>query len=205
MPILDALERRALFRLTRSLAFIVVFVLTLGLIVCAVIFAGDLAPSQNPTVSYKKVWTQLHTQVSSAPDPTEMTPSDGDGAKITVDLPVQLQPYFASADHKSALYEHLSRIDADDRKDYLANLVDVMNDAKKRNELDDNVVKTYYELKDSQMALAKDGHALQTTTRLYVIGGAVSTLFMIAFCSLILVLLAIERNTRPQDISIPKH
>jgi len=206
MPILDELERRALFRLTRSLAFIVVFVLTLGLIVSAVIFAGDLVPSESPTVSYKTVWTQLHTQATPAPDASRTGgPPDVDTGPAAVDIPAQLQPYFNSADSKRALYEHLSRLDVDERNSYLANLFEVMDEAKTRGELDDNVSNTYYELKDSQLELANDGRAHRTTARLYILGGAVSTLLMIALCSLILVLLAIERNTRRPGPSIASH
>ncbi len=196
MPILDELERRALFRLTRSLALIVVFVLTLGLVVGAVIFADDFVPRESPTVSYRKVWLQLHPQAAPAPDTSRTAQSEGDTDPAAVDLPVQLLPYFTSSDSKRALYEHLSRIGVDERKDYLGNLANVMNEAKVRGELDDDVINTYYELKDSQIELAKDGHALRTTTQIYILSGAASTLFLIALFSLILVLLAIERNTR---------
>jgi hypothetical protein len=196
MPILDQLERRALFRLTRSLAFIVVFVLTLGLIIGAVIFADDFLPRENPNISYKTVWMQLHPQATPTPDSSNTTPSVSDTGPTSVDLPVHLQPYFNSPDSKRALYEHLSRLDVDERNSYIANLVEVMNEAKVRNELNDDVINTYYDLKDSQLEIAKEAHTLRTTTQLYILGGAVSTLFLIALCSLILVLLAIERNTR---------
>ena len=97
----------------------------------------------------------------------------------------ELLPYFTSSDSKRALYEHLSRIGVDERKDYLANLANVMNEAKVRGELDDDVINTYYELKDSQIELAKDGHSLRTTTQIYILSGAASTLFLIALFSLI--------------------
>jgi hypothetical protein len=161
----------------------------------AVIFADDFVPRESPTVSYRKVWLQLHPQAAPAPGTSRTAQSEGDTDPAAVDLPVQLLPYFTS-DSKRALYEHLSRIDVDERKDYLANLVNVMNEAKVRGELDDDVINTYYELKDSQIELAKDGHALRTTSQIYILGGAASTLFLIALFSLILVLLAIERNTR---------
>jgi hypothetical protein len=205
MPILDELERRALFRLTRSLAFIVVFVLTLGLIISTVIFAGDLIPSGSTNVSYKKIWTRLHTATPAPEISGAGVLPDVDTGPTAVDIPVQLQPYFTSADNKRALYEHLSALDVDGRKDYLANLFEVMNEAKTRNELDDTVINTYYQMKDSQIASANEGRALGTTTRLYILGGAVSTLFMIALCSLILVLLAIERNTRQPRRSMAIH
>jgi len=197
MPILDQLERRALFRLTRSLAFIVVFVLTLGLVVGTVIFADDLfVPRENPSISYRTIWMQLHPQTAPTPDSSNTAPSVSDTSPTSVDLPVHLQPYFSSPESKRALYEHLSRLDADERKYYVENLVEVMNEAKVRNELNDDVINTYYDLKDSQLEIAKDGRTLRTTRQLYILGGAVSTLFLIALCSLILVLLAIERNTR---------
>ena len=183
----------------------VVFVLTLGLIVGVVVFAGDIVPKESPTVSYKTIWTQLHTAVPAPETPGTAALPDVDSGPRVVDIPAQLQQYFTSVDSKRALYEHLSGLDVDGRKDYLANLFEVMNEAKTRGELDDTVISTYYQMKDSQLASTNEGRALRTTTRLYILGGAVSTLFMIALCSLILVLLAIERNTRRLGTSIVSH
>jgi predicted PurR-regulated permease PerM len=60
MPVLETLEQRGLFRLTRFVAFIVVLFLTCGLIIGGVAFMGDFLPNHESHVSYSTIASELH-------------------------------------------------------------------------------------------------------------------------------------------------
>jgi hypothetical protein len=87
-------------------------------------------------------------------------------------------------------------LDSIERTEYLNNLSQVVKASQSSGEDTTNVINKYFELKQTQLALAKADSAARTLRWLYIAASALSIMFLIALASLILVLLAIERNTR---------
>ena len=191
MPILDSLERRALFRLTRALAFVFVLILTAALIIGAILLAKDLAPSETATVSYNSVAQALHPQASESTQ-------QGSDAVLTdpIDLPFTLQPYFTNAANRAVLQRHLSRLDSSEREDYLRNMAEVVTQAKAHSDDMTETMNKFMELKSDQADLAKSDREARVMRQIYIASAAVSVILLIGLFSLILVMLAIERNTR---------
>lgn len=202
MALLESVERGALFRLTRFLAFVVIVALSSALIIGAFVFAGDLVPNQSSKVSFSEISNELHptpkaNQYSSNPSPS----IEGPQSPPSLDLPFVLQPYFSSSDNRKVLMGHMEGLDSSDRAEYLDNLSQVVEEGKKSGEDVTGVINKYFELKQAQLALAKADSAERLTRQLYIVGSAISIMFLIALASLILVLLAIERNTRRDAVT----
>jgi len=198
MAVLEILEQRALFRLTRLVAFVIVLFLTIALLIGATMFVSDFLPNKESHVSYSTISSELHP----APQSDASTSSEGEPPPPKPDslnLPFVLQPYFSTTDNLKVLKNHLSGLDSDERTDYLANLAEVVQEAKTQNADATEVINRYFEDKNTQMELAKLDRSARLERQLSVAGAAISTIFLIAMASLVLVLLAIERNTRKPE------
>ncbi len=197
MTLLESVERRGLFRLTRFLAFVVILALSLALVIGAFIFAGDMIPNRTPAVSFNEISHELHPAPEanqSGSNPSQ--PGEESQGAPSLDLPFVLQPYFSASDNRQVLMRHLEGLDSSERTEYLNNLSQVVKASQSSGEDTTNVINKYFELKQTQLALAKADSAARTLRRLYIAASALSIIFLIALASLILVLLAIERNTR---------
>jgi len=197
MAVLESIERRGLFRLTRFLAFVVILALSLALVIGAVIFAGDLIPNRTPAVSFNEISRELHpAPEANQPGSNSSQPGDEFQGAPSLDLPFVLQPYFSASDNREVLMRHMEGLDSTERTEYLNNLSQVVKASQSSGEDTTNVINKYFELKQTQLALAKADSTARTLRRLYIAASALSITFLIALASLILVLLAIERNTR---------
>lgn len=195
MPILETLEQRALFRLTRLLTFFIIVLLSIGLLIGIAFFASDFLPNGQTHVAYSTISGELHPATAAGSESNSTTPPSRSN-DATPEIPFVLQPYFSNSDNRQVLLGHLAGLDSDERRDYLDNLAEVVATAKEQGGDVVAVVNRYFEDKSSQMDLAKADKTARLLRQVYVIGGCISTLMLIALASLILVLLAIERNTR---------
>jgi hypothetical protein len=197
MPVLESIEQRLLFRLTRFVAFIIVLVLTIGLVVGAILFLNDFLPNQEAHLTYSTIYSELHAQ-----KPTTDVPATEEAPQVatedTLKLPFVLQPLFSTTENRNVLKKHMADLDSDEREEYLSNLAEVVTQAKAQGDDTTAVVNQYFEDKEGKIALAKLDRSSRLERQLYVAAAAVSIVLLIAFASLILVLLAIERNTRPR-------
>jgi hypothetical protein len=202
VALLESVERGALFRLTRFLAFVVILALSLALVIGAFTFAGDLVPNQSAKVSFSEISSELHpASESNQPGSVPSPPVEGSQGSTSLDLPFVLQPYFSSADNRGVLMHHMDGLDSSERTEYLDNLTQVVEEGKRSGEDTTKVINTYFELKQTQLALAKADSSARSMRQLYIVASAVSIMFLIALASLILVLLAIERNTRRNAVT----
>jgi hypothetical protein len=200
MAFLETVEKRLLFRLTRFLAFVVILALSLALIIGAVSFAGDLIPNQSSEVTFNEINSELHPPHESNQHDTNTSPIRED-FQSSLDLPLVLQPYFSSSDNRVVLMRHMDGLDSSERIEYLDNLSRVVRASESKREDTIEVINKYFELKQAQLTLAKADSAARTQRLIYMVASAFSIMFLIAMASLILVLLAIERNTRSHAIS----
>jgi hypothetical protein len=106
--------------------------------------------------------------------------------------------YLSDQSNKSVLEGWLRGLDADQRQDFLDNLEDVIKYAEQNNLDVIQAVNTYRELKLQKYRAAESKAADARISRYGTIGGIVAAVMLIVALSLVLVVLAIERNTRPQ-------
>jgi hypothetical protein len=202
MALLESVETRLLFRLTRFLAFVVILALSLALLIGAFSFAGELIPNQSSKVTFKDISRELHPAPEAVqPDSSSSQPGADSQSSPSLDLPFALQPYFSSSDNRAVLMRHMDGLDSSERTEYLDNLSQVVKASESNREDTTNVINKYFELKQTQLALAKADSAARTQRLIYIAASAFSIMFLIAMASLILVLLAIERNTRGHAIT----
>ncbi len=199
MAALEEIERRGLFRLTRFLAFTVIGVLSLGIVVAAVEFTNDFMPPQvNHRISYAKIQNELNPSATYTASPDESST-----AKPTLtqgDIPPLLRPYFDTPRALAFLSDEVSGLTSEERSAYLINMSEVVAGARSDKAEVIPVIGQYMKDKRDQAAAERASQATRTQRQIYIAGGVISTLFLIALASLILVLLAIERNTRQSKV-----
>jgi hypothetical protein len=199
VPILDRLETGALFRLTRFVAFSVVLLLTSALLVGAFVFFNDFFPKDSSHVSYGRIHQELEPE--RAPSSAQIAGQQPvpNSESDDLQLPLPLQPYFADSTNRKVLKDHLQSFDTSERSEYVDNLSEVIESAKREGADNDRIIaiiNRYFEDKADQMSLARLDKESRRQRQLYLIGGTASVIAAIAVASLVLVLLAIERNTR---------
>ena len=193
MPVLELIEQRGLFRLTRFMTLAIILCLTVGLLVGVALFGSDLLPNHDSHVSYSTISSELHPTISKDQDGTSSR-SSGDVPPFS--LPKDLQPYFNDSQNQTVLMNHISGLSSDERQEYLSNLSEIVASAEKNKASVIDVINRYFEDKTSKIEAVKADQTSRLIRQIYIVAGFLSTIFLIALASLILVLLAIERNTR---------
>jgi hypothetical protein len=199
MNTLDTVERKALFRFTRLLAFTVILVLSIGLVAALATLMATWKPGGLSRVDPEEVLRALN-QTSRA-----ITPSDGakqPQAQETnilpgVTVPFVLQEYFSDPGNRDILLAHIDRYTTDEQQDYLDNLSDVVQEAQKQKANVVDAINAFFRIKDKKLQDAQVRRSADQAKQLYELGFTISALGLIGVFSLVLVLLAIERNTRP--------
>lgn len=203
MPFLETFERKGLFRFTRILALLVIVALILGLIVGAVLFASTLIQSNDKRVEPESVVAAIRPP---APDGREVTSESSTtlgqsgpslaGSFPGLKIPFSLQAYFGHRDFREFMITKFAGNSLVDQQEYLDNMGEVVDAAKAANLKDSDAIETYVRLKDNQLQVANSRKMERTQMRIYAIEATGATFGLIGLFSLILVLLAIERNTR---------
>jgi hypothetical protein len=202
MALLETVETRLLFRLTRFLAFVAILALSLALFIGAFRFADELIPNQSSEVTFNEISRELHPAPEAIqPGSSSFQPGADSQSSPSLDLPFALQPYFSSSVNRAALMRQMEGLDSSERTEYLGNLSKVVKASESNREDTTNVINKYFELKQTQLNRAKADSAARTKRLIYIAASAFSIMFLIAMASLILVLLAIERNTRSHAIT----
>jgi len=200
MSVLTTIERKFLFNLTRILALLVIAVLVLAVVVGAVMTeksrtAGDssaVAPQEVVDVIKPKP-NAAQSDSGQAPD----TPSPRDlGLLPGVKLSFALQKHFSTPENVVALNNWLRAIPEEQRQNFLDEMSATVTEAE-RQQLDPiQAINAFHELKMQKLADKKVHDEAQKQAEILAVEAGAAALGFIALFSLILVLLAIERNTR---------
>lgn len=200
MSVLTTIERKFLFNLTRILALLVIAVLVLALVVGAILTekartSGDpsaVAPQEVVDVIKPKARAQ-----QTEPGQEPVAPSSRDlGLLPGVKLPFVLQKHFSTPENVVALNGWLRAIPDDQRQAFLDELAATVSEAE-RQQLDPiQAINAFHELKMQRLADKKLHDEAQKQAEILAVEAGAAALGFIALFSLILVLLAIERNTR---------
>ncbi|RKR36204.1 hypothetical protein [Paraburkholderia sp. BL17N1] len=202
MSIVEGFERKALFNITRAVALVCVTVFLLG-IVGGVFYGVSVWQEQvNTEISPQEIVDRLKPV---DPPKTEMQQPQGTQPPVAqgpaqsplsgFQIPFSLQKYI-SGDNAQIVRTHLNEIPAEERQAYLNELGAVVTaaEANKINAVE--AINAYMEAKSERYKQAAVKRAEKWETLKVVAEITASGLFLVAIFSLVLVLLAIERNTR---------
>lgn len=200
MSMLTTIERKFLFTLTRVLALLVIAVLVIGIVIGVVMVERSRADGDSSAVAPHEVVDVIKPKAGEAPAaPDQETPAPAPkdlGLLPGVKLSFVLQKHFSSPENVVALNNWLRMIPEEQRQPFLDEMAATVTEAE-RQQLDPiSAINTFHELKMQKLADKKISDEAQKAAEILAVEAAAGALGLIALFSLILVLLAIERNTR---------
>jgi hypothetical protein len=189
MPFTETFERKVLFKFARVGVVCIVLLLTIVLIVAVGEFIGYYGLGRS-NVSPEEVFSRL------APFTESTSPSfglgEGGGMGLPSRLPIFVQRYFAEPSTRARLLSELSDLSEDEQQDYLDNLTQVVQEAENHKISIENSIDVFMRLRSQRRI-----QSLRVASKRAYCGiVALSALALLGLFTLILVLLAIERNTR---------
>lgn len=194
---------KPLSQFEKSLFLVVRWVVTALIVIGIVgigVFVVNLATiEEQHFVSFEQVKSTIETM--------ERPPEDGEPATPQVERPAIIDDYFEEGSQNYQVFEGwLSNLSAEEQESFLQNLAYIMREAEGQDEVDViDAINTYQTLKFESYDTAGmfDEYATQGLVVANV-AGIFSSLFIVVLLILVLVLLAIERNTRvaPQAPSV---
>ncbi|MFL9886179.1 hypothetical protein PQR66_24275 [Paraburkholderia agricolaris] len=202
MSIVEGFERKALFNITRAVALVCVTVFLLG-IVGGVFYGVSVWQQQvNTSISPQDIVDQLkpvEPPKTEAQQPQGTQPPVAQGPAQSplsgFQIPFSLQKYI-SGDNAQIVRSHLNEIPAEDRQTYLNELGAVVTAAEAGKVSAVEAINAYMDAKSERYKQAAVKRAEKWETLKLVGEITAGGLFLVAIFSLVLVLLAIERNTR---------
>jgi hypothetical protein len=198
MALIDAIERGTFFRLTRIVAFLWLFLLIAGSILSVFLFFAAM----NRSVGHVAPELTLPASETNAAGGTAGNAHLGENSNASpltsLRVPLTVQSYLDDEENKKVVEGWLELLDPSDRQDFLDNMAEVITAAEKQRADVVTAINRYKELKLAKIAAAKQGPDFMgiSIRPLDVLIGIFVQLALIALVSLVLVLLAIERNTR---------
>lgn len=195
-------ERKVLFRIARIVAFSFCFILFLSLLGgAAYLLTTGEEPAQPPDAS--ALAQELKpAPASTSPQDAQATVGPTKSAPLPaalrgVRLPPTLQELFLDEQNQQVLSNWLEELPVEERQAFLDGLAKAVEEARKAGVEDSDAMNLYRERFVEYLAQKTAEEAKVRAERTYIVGALVSTLVLIALFSLVLVMLAIERNTRP--------
>ena len=194
-------ERKVLFRIARFVAFTVCLVLFLwmviGLVSIGMTFVRTNAPdpaqvvrSLKPDAGNGSPQTEGGSSSSSAPSVLGVQ-----SPLIGIRWPPELQERMNDENTRRVLENWLSEFEQEDRQPFMDGLGATVREARASGVDEVNAINTYYTQYKSYLAERETNRLVTTQARLIAAGVVMSILLLLALFSLVLVLLAIERNT----------
>lgn len=198
MQILDDLEKKFLFGLTRIFAMLVILSILVVVVVGGLSMWG-LFQQTSSKVSATEVIDAIKPIVlndSVTADSTSVQATDSTNILPSVKMPFILQKHFNQPEKVRLLSEWLLFLSIPERQEFIDEMADTVAEAEKLKLSPTEAIDMYRELKLKKMETEIAEKAERQTQRLYYAGAFIGAIALIALFSLILVLLAIERNTR---------
>ncbi len=202
MSFADSFERKFLFVLTRGLALLFIFSLLATIVIGGIIVSDKLMPKESTTVSPQEV-----VEAITPPPPPPETQATTDTAAVAspppdpmilpgIKLPFILQKHFSAPERIKVLRDWLSGLDTSQRQVFLEEMAAAVAEAESRRVDALEAINKYREIKFDKLKQEELAAAKLAMQRITYAGVAFGAILLIALFSLILVLLAIERNTR---------
>lgn len=204
MTLLARFERNFLFGLTRALAMFFIFSTLAALIISGLIVGLNQMKSDDVKVAPQKVINILKPSLpveTTQPDTKQQSLNQPQTPRLPVGLklPFILQKYFSDPSNLLKLVDWLDDVPKNHQQIFLDEMASAITQAEKEHIDPYETINTYHKLKLEKLEAEKIAEAEKRQTMLWYAGAIGSGIIIIALFSLILVLLAIERNTRSVD------
>lgn len=166
-----------------------------AVIVIAIVILGMklISPGESTKVTYEEV-----AKAMSGSDENADTETEGSSAKPSVaqvEIPADLKPYF-EGDNKRILRGWIDDLTEKQQKDFLKNMSQVVREAAANKVDRADAINTYKSLKLRKLS----SHGFEQYAAMATKAGNIAAIFglllILSILSLVLVMLAIERNTR---------
>lgn len=199
MHIFDNFERNFLFGLTRIFAMLIILGILIAIGIGGMLFGGfyggidtkvtalEVLDSIKPPV----ITNTPSTDINSSTQTTENA-----NALPSVKMPFVLQKHFNTPESLQILKDWLDVLAISNRQEFINEMAATVTEAEKLKLSPSEAINKYKELKFRRLEAEQSAQAERRTQQLYYAGAVVGAVALIALFSLILVLLAIERNTR---------
>jgi hypothetical protein len=196
MQVIDKFEKKFLFGLTRVFAMLIIFSILISVVIVGMLFV-DFSKGINTQVTAFEVTDAIKPPVVENTTSTYSTSSPTNLTLLpSVKLPFVLQKHFNEPENIKVLNGWLDVLPLDAQQNFIDEMAATVTESDKLKLPFVDAINKYKQLKfkklDEERA-AKAERRLQQTYFAAFVFGAVT---LIALFSLILVLLAIERNTR---------
>ena len=200
MPIFDNFEKKFLFGLTRIFAMLIILGILISIGLGGIMFA-NLSKGVNTKVTASEVINEIKppedTSSNGSVSPTQLT--DRSNFLPSIKMPFILQKHFNDPENVKLLSGWLDIIPADTRQNFIDEMAAAVTEAEKNKLSATDAINKYKELKFKKLDAESSEKSTRQTQRLYFAGTVFGAVALIALFSLILVLLAIERNTRRSE------
>jgi hypothetical protein len=201
MAFVDTIERRTFFRLTRIVALLWLFFLAAGIILSVILFLAAINHSVGHVDPELALQSSDSNVNSASPENGRLDQSSNASPLTSLRIPLSVQSYLDSEENKKVIEGWLGSLDPSDRQDFIDNMAEVITAAQKKRVDVFGSINRYKDLKIAKAAAAKQGMDVMgiAVSPFNLVLGIFFQLGLIAIVSLILVLLAIERNTRKPE------
>lgn len=201
MSLFDNFERRFLFVLTRYVAMSFIFSLILAVVLGGVFLSGFGEPSEGTKVTPDEVIDAIKPQPAiEYPQDTHQSqtapPAITTSALPNIKLPFVLQKYFNTPENLKTLKDWLDDLPKEERQEFIDEMALVVIEAEKQKLNVTDAINKYQKIKTQKLEDEKIANIKRQDMLLKYAGATSVCIILIALFSLILVLLAIERNTR---------
>ena len=185
---IEKIEQKLLFNYTRVLALISIVFLFICLPIGIISFT---MVGNDSFVAYKDVVRSLNSTEKNANKTIQDRFPD-------VKIPNNALRYFSDGENKKVMTGWLSGLEKDQKKDFLSNLEYMIDEAEDENPSKViNYINGYKELKFAKIKTNPFDEYFQTATKVGIIALLLVLMALIGLFSLVLVVLSVERNTRP--------
>jgi hypothetical protein len=209
MHFFNRFERNFLFGLTRVFAMLII----LSILIMTGI-AGVLFSNNHIEINTKVSTSDVIEAIKPPPveSQTETVSSETNGLNEqsvknvnilpSIKMPFILQKHFNTPDNLRTLKGWLDSLSENNRQEFIDEMALAVTEAESLHLPPYDAINKYRQLKNEKLEKASLVKAEQRTQQLYFAGAIILGVSLIALFSLILVLLAIERNTRPRGTEV---
>lgn len=199
MRIFDNFEKNFLFGLTRIFAMMIILGILISIGIGGLLFGGYYG-GVDTTVTVKEVLNSINppviTNALSIDANSSAKTTENANVLLSVKMPFILQKNFNTPEKLHTLKNWLDFLTITDRQEFINEMAATVTEADKLNLSSTEVVNEYKRLKFKKLEAEQSTKTERQSYKLYYAAATVGALALIALFSLILVLLAIERNTR---------
>ena len=203
MGYIDKFERGFLFSLTRVVALFFIGIALLGLLASITLSVSNLIPAET------KFSEQEIIDIASPEEAVEADSSYNENTEnlygeedplANIKLPFIVQKHLSDPDNMKILKNWISGFSLDQKKEFIEELVSVIKVAEENDRDVLQAINRYSTLKQLKLSELKMAQSASYYENAMTLGAVAATIITIALFSLVLVLLAIERNTRNAEM-----